>query len=73
MCQSTRIPTRGKGTIRFGTYNICNGRNEGLESALSGMSQANMGLGIFQETNITDKIYIRGSDGYSVVAMKAPI
>ena len=36
--------------IRFGTYNIRNGRNGGLESALRGMSQANMDLGIFQET-----------------------
>ena len=32
--------------IRFGTYNIRNGRNGGLESALWGMSQANVDLGI---------------------------
>ena len=37
-------------TIRFGTYNICNSRNGGLESVLRVMSQANMDLGIFQET-----------------------
>ena len=35
--------------IRFGTYNIRNGRNRGLELALREMSQANMDLGIFQE------------------------
>ena len=46
--------------IRFGTYNIRNGRNRGLESALRGMSQANMDLGIFQETKVTDGIYTRG-------------
>ena len=34
--------------IRFGTYNIRNGRNGGMESALRGMAQANMDLGIFQ-------------------------
>ena len=45
--------------IRFGTYNIRNGRNGGMDSALRGMSQANMDLGIFQETKYTDGIYTR--------------
>ena len=39
---------RGRVPIRFGTYYIRNGRNWGLESALKGMYQANMDLGIFQ-------------------------
>ena len=47
--------------IRFGTYNICNGRNRGLESVLRGVSQASMDLDIFQETKVTDGIYTRGS------------
>ena len=59
-------------TIRSGTYNIRNGRNGGLELALRGMAQANIDLGIFQETKCTDGIYTRESDGYSVVAMDAP-
>ena len=58
--------------ISFGTYNICNGRNGGLKSALRGMSQANMDLGIFQETKFTDGIYTRGSAGNSIVAAYAP-
>ena len=58
--------------VRFGTYNIRNGRNRGLESALRGMSQANMDLGIFQETKCTDGIYTRESAGYHVVATDAP-
>ena len=58
--------------IRFGTYNIRNGRNGGLESALRGMYQANMYLGIFQEKKVTDGIYTRGSAGYSVVATDVP-
>ena len=58
--------------IRFGTYKICNGRNGGLEAALRGLSQANMDLGILQETKLTNGIYTRGSDGYSVVATDAP-
>ena len=58
--------------IRFGTYNIRNRRNGGLEVALRGMSQANMDLGILQETKLTDGIYTRGSAGYSLVATDAP-
>ena len=36
------------------------------------MSQANMDLGILQETKLTDGIYTRGSAGYSVIAMYVP-
>ena len=36
------------------------------------MPQANMDLGILQETKLTDGIYTRGSAGYSVVATDAP-
>ena len=59
--------------IRFGTYNIRNGCNGGLEAALREMSQANMDLGILQETKLTDRIYTRRLAGYSVVATDAPI
>ena len=64
--------TKEEVPIIFGTYNIRNGRNGGLESALWGMSQANMNLGIFQETKCTDGIYTRGSAGYRIVATDAP-
>ena len=43
-----------------------------MESALRGMSQANMNLGIFQETKCTDGIYTRESAGYRIVATDAP-
>ena len=72
-CRRTGQPTSGTVPIRFGTYNISNGLNGGVESALRGMSQANMDLGIFQETNVTDGIYTHGLAGYSVVATDAPI
>ena len=72
MCKNTVQPTSGTVPIRFGTDNIRNGRNGGLESALLGMSQANIDLGIFQETKLTDGIYTSGSAGYSVVATDAP-
>ena len=42
----------GTVSIRFVTYNICNGSNGGLELALRGVSQANMDLGIFQEKKL---------------------
>ena len=57
--------------IRFGTYNIRNGRNGVLESALRGMAQANMDLGIFQEKKCTEGIYTRESSGYRVVTTDA--
>ena len=60
MCKPTRRPTDGKVPIRFGTYNICTGRKGGLEAALRGMSQANMDLGILQETKLTYGVYTRG-------------
>ena len=62
----------GKVPIRFGTYNIRNRRNGGVEAALRGMSQANMDLGILQETKLTDGIYTRGSARYIVIATNAP-
>ena len=72
MCKHTERPTSGKVPIRFSTYTIRNGRKGGLEVALRGMSQANMDLGILQETKLTDRIYTRRSAGYSIVAMDAP-
>ena len=49
--------------IKFSTYNIRNGCNGGLELVLRGVSQANMDMGIFQETTVTDCIYTRRLDG----------
>ena len=57
--------------FRFGTYNIRNGQNGGLKSALRGMPQANMDLGEFQESKLTKRIYTRESSGYKVVATEA--
>ena len=34
--------------IKFGTYNIRNSRNGGLETALRGMEKANLDMGIMQ-------------------------
>ena len=44
-----------------------------MESALGGMSQASMDLGVFKETKLTGGVYIRSSVRYSIVAMDTPI
>ena len=57
----------GSGSIAVATYNICSGRNGGLESALRAMDGIGADLGILMETKVTDGIYTRKSSGYSVV------
>ena len=46
-----RGPTEEEVPIKFGTCNIRNGRNGGLEAALRGMDQANMDMGVMQTTS----------------------
>ena len=58
--------------IKFATYNIRNGRNGGLEAALRVMEQANLDMGILQETKLTDGVYTRASARYRVVTTDAP-
>ena len=36
------------------------------------MGQANLDVGVFQDTKMTDRIYTRGLSGYRVVAALAP-
>ena len=63
---------REGGGVRFGTYNIRNGWNVGLESALRGIWLSNMDARVFQETKVTDGIYTRVLARYRVVATSAP-
>ena len=58
--------------IKFGTYNLRNGRSGGLEAELRTMEQGNIDIGFLQETKLTDGVYTRASAGYRVVAMDAP-
>eukprot|EP00978_Attheya_sp_CCMP212_P038944 scaffold198139_cov29-Attheya_sp.AAC.1 len=44
-------------SIRIASYNIRNGQVGGLEAALRAMAQANVDVGVFQETKLTDGIY----------------
>ena len=43
-----------------------------MESALCGMTQANMDLGVFRETNLTDGIYMQKLLEYHILAIDAP-
>ena len=61
-----------RNTIKLGTYNIRDGRNGGLESALRAMAKGNVDLGVFQETKLPPGIYTRHSSGYHVMATASP-
>ena len=68
-----RVEDKSWTQIQFGSYNIRNVQNGGLESALRGMSQANLDLGDLHETKLTDGVYTCDSDGYIIVAKEMPI
>ena len=59
--------------ILFGTYNVRNGCNDGLELYLCGMSQVNFDLGLLQETNITDGFCTLDSAGFRIIVIDALI
>ena len=61
----------GRGSFTVATYNVCCGRNAGLESALRAMAMMGVDLGVFTETKITDGVYTRFSSGYNVTATNA--
>ena len=58
--------------IRLCTYNIRDGRNGGLESTLPAMDEANVDVGVLQETKLPLNIYTRWSSGYHVITTAAP-
>ena len=57
--------------IQFRLYNIRNGRNGGLDSALRTMDQASIELGVLEETKINERIYTQELSWYRVVALDA--
>jgi hypothetical protein len=64
--------TDGSGSIAVASWNIHNGCNGGLESALRAMEAMGINLGVFLETKVTGRMYTWNSSGYSVVASDAP-
>ena len=58
--------------IRFRKYNIRNRRNEGLESALRGITQDILDQEVFQNTKVAHKVHISDLVGYCVLAPNTP-
>ena len=61
----------GSGSIAVALWNICNGHNGGLESALQAMEAMDVDIGILLETKVTGEINTCFSSGYSAVASDA--
>ena len=64
--------TDGSGSIAVAQWNIRNGCNGGLESALRAIEAMDIDLGILTETKVIDGIYTQNLSGYSDVAFDAP-
>ena len=58
--------------LHFGSYNIWNSHNGVLYLVLRSLDQANIYLGILQETNITSGIYMWSLAIFCVVETETP-
>jgi hypothetical protein len=65
------LQAEGSGLYTVPLYNIQNGRNGGLESALRAMKQMGFDCGILLETKLTEGVYTRWSS-YNVQRTHAP-
>jgi hypothetical protein len=61
----------GSGFFTLARFNVCSGRNGGLESVLRAMAATGVDCGVFTETKIMDNIYTQFSSGYNVFASNA--
>lgn len=57
--------------MKICTFNVRLARNFRLESVLRELKQMNMDLAVLRETNLTNNIYTRSSQGYQVSATNA--
>jgi hypothetical protein len=57
--------------IRMATFNVRNGRQGNLESALRTLKMMNIDSGILEETKIANAFYTRKAFGYEAIATKA--
>ena len=71
--KSYEAPSRTDGSETFSvtTWNICCGRNGGLESALRAMDSMGIGVAFLMETKLAKGIYIRCTSRYQVLASDA--
>ncbi len=56
------------GTITVVLWNICDGRNGGLEGATKGMNATAVDVALFQEAKLTGDFYTKNSSGYTIAA-----
>jgi hypothetical protein len=66
------LQAEGSGLFTVALYNIQNGRNGGLESALRAMKQMGVDCGVLLETTLTKGVYTCWSSGYNVRSTHAP-
>ncbi len=62
----------GSGSFMVTSYNLQNGSNGGLESALQAMKQTGVDCGILLETKLTKGVYTCWSSGYNVQSTHVP-
>ena len=58
--------------VRFGKFNIQNGQNRGLKSALHGLDQGQIDCVILQETKLTNRFYTQEARDFWVMSKEAP-
>ena len=58
--------------IRFGTFNIWNSQNRGLELALFTMAQVRVYYGVFQEKKLTKAVHMREASVFQVISTEVP-
>ena len=58
--------------VRFSMFNIRNGCNGGLESALCGLNQGRVDCGVIQDKNLTNRFYTLEASGFRVMTTEAP-
>ena len=73
MAETTDEPSRtgGSGNFFFLNWNICSGRDGGLEKALRLLNAIGVKIVLLADTNLKRGIYNRCSSGYTVLATNA--
>jgi hypothetical protein len=66
------LQAEGSGLFTIALYNMQNGSNGGLESALQAMKQMGVDCGILLETKLTKGVYTRWSSGYNIRSTHMP-
>ena len=68
-----RVPkyTDSGRVVRIASIIVRSGRLGGLETVLCALHQGNIGIGVLQETKLTEGVHMRFSSGYKVCVIEA--